>query len=327
MMNDSRSLLRRIASLAAGILVALAMAGCAKKVTNVDADFTAPEGQSSLNARLIVYPDTPVEVETWTDNLPDGPGEEDVLVGSTPYSIAPGTLYGTILDGTPASGYQVMRREGNGGYAQLKDFVLNPVVRFLDSQWEIYAFGDPRPSSFSPPSYRGRGVVAGAVTPTSPLTNASELTSPSIEPLQYTGQTAPRDSNFIMRWNAVTGATGYWIQIFQFSGGDQDAILRTVQPAPFALRDVRNFFVGYVPAPDVPAAAIEYKLGEPGAQVLLRRSLLYLTTYRVRIVAVNGQGEMVAFNYGDWEYLREQGTYWRFRLGATLVTPQRPLLP
>ena len=318
MINDLRSPSRRIAPFAAVILVALAMAGCTKKITSVDASYTAPEGQHSADARLIVYPDAPITVETWTDLLPDGPGAEDVLAGTEQVSIAPGTLHGTILDGTPASGYQVLRREGNGGYAQLKDYVLSPVARFLDSQWEIYAFSDARPSGFSPPSYVGRGVVAGVVTPTSPLTNTSELMGSNLATLQYTGEPAPHDSNFTMSWQAVPGAAGYWIQIYQFTGGSVESILRSVQPAPFVLQDARSFFLGYVAAP-----ATQYQLGQPGAQVLLRRSLLYAVEYRVRVVAVNGRGEMIAFSYGVWEYLREQGQYRRFRAGATKVIPTR----
>ena len=87
-MNELRSPLRRIAPFAAVALVALAMAGCTKKVTNVDANYTAPEGQQSADARLIVYPDAPVTVQTYTDYLPDGPGldgnpgVEDVLLST-----------------------------------------------------------------------------------------------------------------------------------------------------------------------------------------------------------------------------------------------------
>lgn len=316
MMNDLRSPLRRVAPLATVILVALAMTGCTKKVTNVDTSYTAPEGQYSTDARLIVHPDAPITVETWTDILPDGPGPEDILASTEQVSLAPGALHGVILDGTPASGYQVLRREGNGGYAQLKDYVLNPVARFLDSQWEIYAFNDAQPSDFSPPSYVGRGVVAGVVTPTSPLTNASELVSSDIATLQYTGEATPSDSNITMSWQAVPGAAGYWIQIYQFKGGTLESILRSVQPAPFVLSEVRNFFVGYVAAP-----ATEYKLGEPGAQVLLKRTLLNLVEYRVRVVAVNARGELMAFSYGNWEYVREPGLYRRFRAGATKVFP------
>jgi hypothetical protein len=325
MMNDLRSPLRRIAPLAAVILVALALAGCTKKVTSVDAGYTAPEGQLSANARLIVYPDAPVTVYTYTDNAPDGPnpdsgnpGGEDVLLSTEQRYVAPGTLHGLIMDGTPASGYQVLRRESNGAYAQLKDYVLTPVASFLDSQWEAYTFADAQPSGFSPPSYTGRGVVAGTVTPASPLTNRSELVASDIPTLTYTGQTTPADSNITMSWTAVPGATGYWIQIHQFKGGSQAQLLAAA-PAPFLVSDVRNFFVGYVPSP-----ATEYTLGQPGALVLTRRGLLWNVEYLVRISAVNDRGEMIAFSRGDWQYIRATGTYQCYRSGSKKVTPTIP---
>ena len=334
-MNDLRSPLRRVAPFAAVILVALAMAGCTKKVTNVDASYTAPEGQLSADARMIVYPDAPITVLTYTDNVPDGPnpdngnpGEEDVLLSTEQVYIAPGVLHGLIMDGTPASGYQVLRRESNGGYAQLKDYVLTRVASFLDSQWEAYTFDDVRPSGFNPPSYVGRGVVAGTVTPASPLTNVSELggseapTQTDIPTLNCTGKAAPSSLDLTtssvlgltMSWGAVPGAMGYWIQIYQFKG-DSEAQLLAAAPAPFIARDVRNYFVGYVPAP-----ATEYTLGEPGALVLTQRALLPDVEYLVRISVVNDRGEMIAFTRGDWQYIRAQGTYRCYRGGAIKVT-------
>ena len=193
-MNDLRSPLRRIAPLAAVILVALAMAGCTKKVTNVDASYTAPEGQYSADARLIVYPDAPITVRDLhgpparrprTPARMSSPSTEQVYV-------APGALHGVILDGTPASGYQVLRRESNGGYAQLKDYVLNPVARFLDSQWELYAFSDAAALRLQPALVRGarRGRRSGdADLPAHQRERAGEhRTSPT---LPYTGDGDP----------------------------------------------------------------------------------------------------------------------------------------
>lgn len=318
-MNDPRSPLRRLASLAAVVLVALAPAGCAKKVTNVDATFTAPEGQPSADAQLIIYSDEPITVKGWKDVLPDGPDAGDSLFSTQRISVAPGTMYGTILDGTSASGYQVLRREGNGGYAQLKDYVLSPVARFLESQWELYSFSDSHPAGFSPPTYLGRGVVAGVVTPNSPLTNTGELMSSDITALKYTGEKFPADSNFAMSWEAVPNAAAYWIQIYQFTGKDSAAILKSAQMAPFVLANSRNFFIGRVAAP-----AVAYKLGGPGAHVLLKRTMLFAAEYRVRIVAVNERGELIAFSYGDPEYLRAKERYSSFPCGAFKVSPTRP---
>jgi hypothetical protein len=332
MMNDLRGLLRFVASFVVVILVTLAMAGCAKKVTNVDASYTAPEGLQSSQARLIVYPDAPVTLLTYTDNPPDGPdpntgdpGAEDVLTKTEQIYAAQGTLHGLILDGTPASGYQVLRRESNGGFAQLKDYILTPVASFLDGQWEAYTFDDARPSGFNPPSYVGRGVVAGTVTPTSPLTNVSELlTTSDVANLRYTGKLGrldrpgeSPDSNIAMKWEAVPGAAGYWIQIYQFTG-DAELQKLAAAPAPFISHDVRNYFVGYVPAP-----ATEYQLGQPGAVVLTRRTLTNKVEYLIRITAVNDRGEIIAFTFGDWQYILSPGSYIAYRVGAAKVTPRR----
>jgi hypothetical protein len=314
-MNALRSPLYRTALAAALVLGALALAGCAEKVTNVDAGYTAPEGRYDTNALMVVYPDVPITVETFKDLLPDGPDTGDELQSTELRYIAQGALHGVILDGTPATGYQVLRREANGGYAQLEDYALSPVARFFDSHWELYAFSDGSPSGFSPPSYMGRGIVSGAVTPLSPLTNVGQVGAGDVANLVYTAYPFPQDSNITMTWNEVPGAAGYWIQIYQFMGGTREKLL-SAQPAPFVFSDARNYFVGYLPAP-----AGSYTLNQPGALVLFQRGLLMKSEYLVRISAVNDQGELIAFTYGDYAYLRTTGSYQRYRLGAVLVTP------
>ena len=114
-MTPPRSPLRRIAALTAFVVVALALAGCTKKLTSVDPAFTAPEGHTAPDARLILHTDQSVTLETWADLPPDGADPTDTLLTTETVAFAPGTLHGLILDGTPASGYQVLRREGNGG--------------------------------------------------------------------------------------------------------------------------------------------------------------------------------------------------------------------
>lgn len=314
-MNVLRSPLPRTALAAALVLGALALAGCAKKVTSVDAGYTAPEGQLDAAAQLIVYPDAPVVVESFRDVLPDGPDPGDELQGTEERYVAQGAMHGMILDGTAASAYQVLRREPNGGYAQLEDYTLAPVSRFFDSHWELYAFTDDQPSGFDPPSYLGRGVVSGVVTPLSPLTNVGLVAGSTIGNIAYTGNAIPPDSNITMSWTSVPQAAGYWIQIYQFMGGTREKLL-SAQPAPFVYSDVRNYFVGYVPAP-----ATTYTLNQPGATVLFQRGLLLKSEYLVRISAVNAQGEFIAYTYGDYSYLRSTGQYLRYRLGAVIVTP------
>ena len=298
-MNHLRSPQRLLAALAALAAVVLAMAGCSKKLTSVDSSYTAPEGRPSADARLILYPDLPVAMQTWLNYEPyDEAGSEDQYVTSDVHYFAPGTIHGVIMDGTAASGYQVLRRETGGGYLRLKDFVLNPVVRFLDSQWETYTFADSRPAGYSPPTYLGRGVVAGQVTPASPLTNAAELTASGVADLHYASNPiyrVPADSNITIKWEPVEGAAGYWMQVYQFKGGKL-AKWYSSQPAPFVSTDARNYFVGYVAAP-----ADSHKIGIPGALVLTQRPLLTGGEYLVRVAAVNSRGELIAVTHGDPE--------------------------
>ena len=301
------------------MLAALALAGCGKqKVTSVDPAYTVPEGRLSADARLIVYPDAPITIEHWTDNGPTGPDPTDVMIGTSQARLlSPGALHGAIFDGTPASGYQVLRRESNGGLLPLKDFVLRPERRFLDSQYELYTFDDPTPSGFTPASYIGRGVVSDAVTPLSPLTNQAATTGSTIDTIRYVGNRSPTDTLISMKWTEVAGAAGYWLHVYQNKGGPESRI-RTSLPAPFARPDTRDFFLAYVAAP-----ADSYKIGNPGALVLTRRVLLTGVEYLVRVSAVNAEGRLLAYTYGDQDLAPGDDTYRKFTLGAAKVQPRR----
>jgi hypothetical protein len=206
---------------------------------------------------------------------------------------------------------------------------LTPTVRLLETQWEVYAFDDPRPSSFNPPTYVGRGVVSGQISPASPLTNLGKLASWEIPELAILTPPPPPapprawpDSNITMRWAEVAGATGYWIQIYTFaSAADENARFLMAQPAPLVTNLVLNRFVAYVPA-----GVNEYQLGQelpPGMIVFMRRTLLMNREYFVRISAVNAGGEMVAFSHGDyWTVNAASGGYYRYRMGAARVQPK-----
>ncbi len=310
---------RSLAGCAAIALVALALAGCSKKVTNVDAGYTAPEGTYSADARLIVYPDAPMTLDCYIDNNPPGADPTDVFERSETVYPAPGTLHGVVVDGTPASGYQILRRETGGGYAQLKDYVLNPANKFLESQWEIYAFDDPRPASFDPPSYLGRGLVSGQITASSPLTNAASVPSSQIPDLVYTGITAPSDTLITMKWQEVPGAVGYWLQVFQFRQASTSQMVTASQAAPFVTDHARNYFVAYLPAP-----ADSFKIGTTPGLVLTRRPLLSGIEYLVRVSAVGPNGELLAFTYGDKGVVAyAAGFYYKYRIGAVRVMPTR----
>lgn len=326
-----RTPLLRYAAPAALLLAVLALAGCSKKLGTPDAAYVRPEGQLSANARLIVYPDMPIEAEVWFDKNADGgvqdlpndvPGLGDTLLGTETVRLSPGSNYGLIVDGTEANSFQVLRRASNGGFELLKDYTLQPVDRFLDSHWDLYRFSDTRPSGFSPATYLGRGLLGGQVTAFSPLTNEGVLGATTVEDLVYTGASAPTDSNITMRWTQVDGAAGYWMQVFQVTGG---SVWQLAQPAPLLPAISRNSFLGFVPAP-----ADTYKVGvrQPGDLVLTRRPLLTNIEYYVRISAVDERGRMLAFTYGNYRIVpKVTGEYYRLRIGAARVKPKRPGTP
>jgi hypothetical protein len=297
--------------------LAFAAAGCAEKLTEVDPQY-APEGTFSPDARIIVYPDVPQVVQIYTDNIPEGPDTSDVLLSETVVrATGPGAIQGAIVDGTTASGYQVLRRESNGGFRSIKDFTLTPLRRWIDSEFELYRFADDSPSGFSPATYVGRGVVGGAVTTNSPLTNPGQLGAATLDELVYTGLRTPYDTLITMSWQAVPGAAGYWLQIFQ-NTGNTDQSVRTGIPAPFATTSIREYFVAYVTAP-----ADSYKIGRDPGEVLYRRPLLTGNEYLVRVSAVDPGGRMLATTYGDSQIQPGAGEYALYRLGAAKVQPTR----
>ena len=237
--------------------LAVAAAGCAKKVTEVDANFS-PEGMPSPDARMIGYPDLPQV----------------------------GQMY--------------------------------PVLRWIDSEFELYRFADANPSGFSPATYMGRGVVGGAVTPTSPLTNPGQIGATTLDELNYTGLRTPYDTLITMSWDQVPGAAGYWLQIFQ-NIGSTDQSVRTGIPSPFATEHIREYYIAYVTAP-----ADSHKIGRDPAEVLYRRALLTGIEYLVRVSAVDPQGRMLATTFGDTQVQPGSGEYAIYRLGAVKVLPSRP---
>ncbi|OGF04955.1 MAG: hypothetical protein A2W00_08150 [Candidatus Eisenbacteria bacterium RBG_16_71_46] len=311
---------------AAGVAAALALAvsGCTKQPTRVDPAYTSPEGSPAAAARLILFPDTPILLRTYQDAPPPGPSSADVFLGSSEVRLAgPGIVHGLIIDGTAAESYRVMRRESGGGLRAVKDYLLQPARRWLDSHYEAYAFNDTLNSGFSPPTYVGQGVVAGAITASAPLTNEAQMGSDPIANITYTGTRFPAnaqgrcDSLFTMQWTAVPGAAGYWIQAFQFRQAGIDEVIRASAPGPMYLNLSRDLFVGYVAAP-----ATTYKLGGPGALVLTQRTPMCGRPYRVRISAVDALGRLLAFTYGDSSFAQGATTYRLYASGSVVVQPQ-----
>ena len=311
-MTRLSALTHRALALIAVAAVALGLTGCAKKVASVDPGYTSPEGTPSSKAVLVVTNDIPVPYDVFIDEKSDGFTPDDVPDPANPYLIyasGPGAVIGTILDSTLASNYQIMRREPNGAYRVAQDFSEQPARRWLDTHWEAYAFADPAPSGYQPPTYLGRGLLSGVVNQSSPLTNAALAAATNLDNIDfdYQGQFNvldqqvgivtynPPDSIFNIRWAPVGGAAGYWISVYQFTG-DAFEFLHSTLPAPVYLGKSRNYLLVYVAAP-----ANSYTVGGPADIVLTRRPILNRFYYQLRITAVGPSGEILAYTFGDNE--------------------------
>jgi len=332
---------RRAAGLLAmAALLGLVLAGCTKKVTSIDPSYTLPEGRFAAGAQLLTYPNSQVHYRLYDDvDLNGQYSINDTLSEEVDeYFDSPSNLYGLVVDSTAATAYQVFRREANSSVRNLADHVFTPNRKWLDTHWEAYQFTDPAPSGYMPPTYIGRGLVGGVVTANSPLTNFSSVTpgpittmfwrfrsgdcpdctpQVDIEALQTFPRDSiyqPKDSLFAVRWTEVAGAAGYWIQVFQPIGNSLQR-LRSGQASPIFLDASRDFFIGYVPAP-----ADSYKIGAPGATVLTRKLLLNNIEYQVRVSAVDAQGKLIGFLYGDTTTaFRTDGRLGRIALGGMRV--------
>jgi len=323
----------------AALALPVALAGCSKKITSADAGYTQLEGIPDPSAQLMVWPDIPTEVRYYDDLGTPGPSESDTLLEVVKvYRTGPGAVQSMLLDGGLASGFEFFRRASNGGFQPMRDYVVNAPRKWLDSHWELYELTDTQPSGFSPPTYLARGLLAGSTTANSPLTNAAQLTATTTASLVYSGALFPArsDTNFTMSWGAVPGAVGYWLHVYQFRpDASNDELIASATPSPVWSGKVRDQFVGYVAAP-----ATSYKLGTPGANVLTYKPPISGQVYLVRVTAVDGQGQLIAFSGSDlsrltvdadghlqnvtgagYQVLQEEGRWKVFSLGASPVNP------
>ncbi|MCC6349458.1 MAG: hypothetical protein IT347_07695 [Candidatus Eisenbacteria bacterium] len=324
----------------AALALPFALAGCARKITSVDAAYTQLEGTPDPEAQLMVWPDMPTYVYYYLDRGTAGPSESDSLVSTeSVYRNGPGAVQTMLLDGGNGSGFEFFRRASNGGFEPMRDYIVNAPRKWLDSHWELYELTDSRPSGFSPATYMARGLLAGATTTRSPLTNPARLTGATTSSLVYTGQAFPAkaDSNFTMSWGAIAGAAGYWLHVYQFRPSALNAeYVLSGTPRPVWNGLVRDQFVGYVAAP-----ATSYKLGSPtGARVLTYSPPISGQVYLVRVTAVDADGQVIAWIGSDFSGLRvdaeghvqgvfggsfmvsqEEGRWKIFPLGANAVNP------
>jgi hypothetical protein len=332
-----------VAAGAALTLLALALGACGKRNTLVDPDYVFPEGNVSVDAQLVIWPEAAVQVLVYGDIAPPGPDRDPfcparlfpglgdpllrIEIDST--AAPTGSINMAILDHTPASSFRPMRRETNGGYRAPLDFPIRPSRKWLESQWELYGINDSRPSGFQPPTYVARGVIGNSESADSPLTNEARLERTAIDSVAFTASCLPCDSLFTLSWEPVPGAVRYWLHVFQLSPGVSDGeIRRATRPAPLNSVRARDYFLGFVDN-----TVTSYKLGQytrTDVTRLVERITNYNQEYQVRIAAVDSLGQLIAITKGDYRLLDRDEGYGLVRLNSVLVVPKKitdPLPP
>ncbi len=310
---------RKFAATAAVLALAgLLAAGCSKKQLTTQAGFTVPEGTPSSELQLITYMDGVGEKLRLTDRGPiakvnfapdvsadtiqaDGAG--NLLI--TPYrSFAPGTVRGLVINRTPAQGLEVWRTDPNGGVRRIFDFALQPTKRYLTTGTDLYEFYDADPNRSPNASYYVRGLIGGTGGANSPLSNPSRPSTAALTSIRYAaerfGAEAPTpyfnaDTNIVMAWSPVAGASRYLIQIFKYQSrvlSLEERIL-TGAPAPMLTGVTHDFFVGIVPG-----ATTRYRLNDPGAIVYYQEPLRMRQEYYIRISALDANGALIGTTTG-----------------------------
>ncbi len=313
----------------AGLLAALAIVslatGCAKRITEVDASYTQIEGTPSAAAMLTIWADTPVAVQVWSDvGNPPGPSADDVLLRTEQrYLNGQGQVLMMLIDNSNANGFQMMRRALNGGFEQVRDFVVHPTRKWVATHWETYRLIDPNPSGFTPASYVGRGLVGGTVTAASPLSNEAQLTLANVPPsISYTANPATNgDSLFTMSWTPVAGAAGYWLHVYTYRPDARiEDRYNAATPRPIFDGPVTDHLVALLDA-----ASTSFRMGNTtGATILAYKPALVGREYEVRVTAVNAAGQVIGFTPGTLRTsIISDEVYVQFPSGAVTVNTSR----
>ncbi|TMQ70880.1 MAG: fibronectin type III domain-containing protein [Candidatus Eisenbacteria bacterium] len=307
-----RAALRRSAAIASLIALCSLVDSCDKKTAVVDPN-DGLEGIPSAS-QLVVWRDTPTQDSVFADLGAAGPSPEDTLIATHDiYYAGPGEIRGMIFDYTRADRFEVFRRE-SGAFRPFKDFLINPSKRFLKGQADVFRFLDVPPPGPSE-QYIGRGLVEGVGAADAPKTNLAQAGGGQVAmDLQYTGATGirpdirPLDSLLTLEWNAVPGAAGYWVHVYQLTnqGGEEIVFL--------------------------PAGTTSYHLGDPlpaGGRILTYTTPINGLDYQVRIAAVDANGQLISYTgiSGSFGIFRSETTYRKFPLGSVIVHPNRPILP
>ena len=280
--------------------------GCAKKITSVDSSFTTPEGKVSESSILVLNRNLGnpeffyQEFKPFSDREPAGPSPGDTLA-STELALLgiEGVVEGLVFDSTQASGYQVFHRESNGGLLQLFDYDLLPKQRWLDTQWEKYSWVDQR---IEPdPVYQARGLVAGAASAGSPISNAASSpfgTFAEIYDIPITFPQPTNDTVLVITWPQVPGAAGYFVQAYEFRADfnrSHSLEVTVAQGAPRPINDgqVSDALLSYV------SEGTQCGVGPVGEHLLAGRGISKSAAQVVRVTAIDCAGRLLGFSSGE----------------------------
>ena len=248
----------------------------------------------------MVHRESSVRIFTYKDVGARGPSFdiqgnfEDTLRDTREVYVNPaGTIHGTIFDFTPASFFDVFRRE-SGAFEPLFDFALTPAKRSFSGHGDLFTFVDRTPKA--PNDYLARGTVSDDQNFGILTNEALAGADPVVGDLDYDRPSgAQLPTNFRLQWAAYPGAAGYWVQVYTASRTADQAIVAAAA-APVDVGSSKDFFVGFFPA-GVTSYTIRATPGvlPAGARVFTFRSLDWATVYFVRVAAVNAQGQLIGF--------------------------------
>jgi hypothetical protein len=348
----------RLARLAMLTTLGLAPLSCAERITNLDPSLQPPlfpEGQPST-AQLMVWPETPVLVFRYREGAdsPRGPNNQATPTNPPPpadtllsvrqvYAVGPGVVRGMIFDDTPAERYQVFRREGPG-FRELKDFAIrrgHPLLDSLVTRADLLEFIDPEPLP-GERQYIGRGVIGEMVATNSPLTNlartARDTVARTLLFLDWAYGRTNEDTTSVegvsLAWEAVPGAVGYWLQVYQLGSQRGEAIKQSGAAAPLYTGRTQDYLVAYVPsAPVGGVESFDVVDPAPGTRVVVQKRMVLGPQYTVRISAIGAEGELIAYtglsDYPfDWVVSpTEEETEFEVFVGGGVIIPEPPFPP
>ncbi len=288
-----------VALLATALSLAAFGAGCAPKITSVNSSYTMPEGTVSPKSIMMIWPDAPTTAYYYTDLGPTDPDPTDHLDRvETPRRYPPGTIQGMVFDQTNADRFQIFRREANGGVRQFANVTAQRTRQDLISQFDVFHWFDTAPSSYSPPTYIGRGLINDVANQSSPLTNPVQLAPRNLfnmnlaavwwsntDPTKGPAFPIPRIK---LHWTPVPGAAFYLLHVYDFRSD---------------IRGLDERILSGTPTPFYDGQATDYLLASVAPTV----SLLFVNmgilgvnkpNVMVRISAIDSQGQLIGISAG-----------------------------